>query len=51
MTDSPCKDICVTDFESGLCVGCGRTQQEIANWVVYDDYQKEKILLALKNRE
>ena len=31
MIESPCKDICTKDPESGLCVGCGRTQEEIAN--------------------
>ena len=26
MIDSPCNDICTTDPESGLCVGCGICQ-------------------------
>ena len=37
MIDSPCNDICTTDPESGLCVGCGRTQEEISNWLFFDD--------------
>ena len=32
MIDSPCNDVCTTDSESGLCVGCGRTTNEIAKW-------------------
>ena len=48
MVDSPCNDICTTDPESGLCVGCGRTQNEIANWLIYSDREKAIVLKALK---
>ena len=44
MIDSPCNDICTTDPESGLCVGCGRTQEEISNWLFFDDKQKKMVL-------
>ena len=50
MTDSPCNDVCTTDPESGLCVGCGRTQKEIANWLFFTDEQKKSVLKALKSR-
>tara|TARA_B110000196_G_C20795166_1_gene497465 strand:- start:454 stop:627 length:174 start_codon:yes stop_codon:yes gene_type:complete len=50
MVDSPCNDICTTDLESGLCVGCGRTQNEIANWLIYSDREKTIVLKALKAR-
>ena len=29
---SPCIQICVMDQQSGLCVGCKRTLEEIAFW-------------------
>jgi predicted Fe-S protein YdhL (DUF1289 family) len=32
MTDSPCVNICVVDRDSGLCLGCLRTLDEIAGW-------------------
>jgi len=50
MADSPCNDICTTDSESGLCIGCGRTTEEISNWLYYTDKQKKKVLKDLKNR-
>ena len=50
MVDSPCNDICSTDPESGLCVGCGRTEEEIANWLIYNDNEKARVLKDLKVR-
>jgi len=50
MIDSPCNDICTTDPESGLCVGCGRSNEEIANWLNYSDKQKKRVLKELKSR-
>ena len=29
---SPCKKVCVIHPESGLCIGCLRTGEEIAAW-------------------
>lgn len=50
MTDSPCVDICQMDSESGFCVGCGRTIEEIANWSSYTNEKKKNILKQLKSR-
>ena len=50
MLDSPCNDICTTDSESGLCIGCGRTQEEIQNWSIYSNQERKHILLELKKR-
>tara|TARA_Y100000590_G_scaffold139030_1_gene159258 strand:+ start:699 stop:899 length:201 start_codon:yes stop_codon:yes gene_type:complete len=50
MVESPCNDICQVDPKSGLCVGCGRTNDEIANWSIYTDEQKKSILRELKLR-
>ena len=43
MVDSPCNDVCTTDPESGLCIGCGRTVDEISNWLYYSDKQKKML--------
>ena len=51
MLKSPCKDICTTDSESGLCVGCGRSIEEIANWNSYTDIKKKEILANIESRE
>lgn len=50
MINSPCIDLCTTDSESGLCIGCGRTPEEIANWVSFSEKQKEQVLKNLENR-
>ena len=50
MVDSPCIDICTTDYDSGLCIGCGRTQEEIAKWVSYTNKQKQQVLLKINKR-
>ena len=50
MADSPCVDICQMDSESGFCVGCGRTIEEIANWSSYTNEKKKDILKQLKSR-
>ena len=44
MIESPCKDICTIDKDSGLCIGCGRIDEEIANWYGLTDEQKIIIL-------
>ena len=45
---SPCVKICT--LENGVCIGCGRTQDEIREWVIMTDNQREKINLN-KNKE
>ncbi len=50
MIDSPCNDICTTDPESGLCIGCGRNLNEIANWLFFTEKQKKIVLQDLKRR-
>lgn len=47
---SPCRNICRMDEPSGLCVGCGRTLDEIALWTVLDDDDQRSILALLPER-
>jgi len=51
MQKSPCKNVCKLDPNTGLCLGCRRTIDEINNWNLKDD--KEKIIITKKaqNRE
>ena len=46
---SPCEKICV--IENGYCLGCNRTQEEIANWINYTDEERERIMDELFDRE
>ena len=43
---SPCVKICT--LEDGVCIGCRRTQDEIREWVIMTDNQREKIMKRLK---
>ena len=45
---SPCVKICT--LEEGVCIGCGRTQDEIRDWVIMTDIQREEIMERLKTR-
>ena len=53
---SPCVGICVLDNATGWCGGCGRTDQELANWremparaqrAVWADLPRRKTILGL----
>jgi predicted Fe-S protein YdhL (DUF1289 family) len=46
---SPCVDICRLDA-AGLCVGCRRTLDEIAEWSRASDARRLEILRALQTR-
>jgi predicted Fe-S protein YdhL (DUF1289 family) len=46
---SPCINICRLDSQ-GLCVGCRRTLNEIAEWSAASEARRLEILTALKTR-
>jgi|TARA_B110000046_G_C13010717_1_gene406552 predicted Fe-S protein YdhL (DUF1289 family) len=50
MVKSPCINICEIDLISGFCVGCNRTEQEITNWIYYNNKEKEKIVEIANSR-
>ena len=43
---SPCVKIC--KLEDSICIGCGRTQDEIRDWVIMTDSQREEIMERLQ---
>jgi hypothetical protein len=47
---SPCVRICVVDPDSGLCVGCGRTIEEITVWGELDADERRAIVAGLARR-
>lgn len=47
---SPCNSICQMDGDSGWCLGCLRTLDEIAQWSVLDDHEKRTIWSRLLER-
>jgi predicted Fe-S protein YdhL (DUF1289 family) len=48
--ETPCVDICEIDAVSGLCIGCGRSLNEIAGWAGMSPEQRRGIMAALPAR-
>ncbi|WP_144142000.1 DUF1289 domain-containing protein [Paraburkholderia sp. BCC1884] len=47
---SPCIDICRIDGNSGFCVGCLRTRDEIREWKAASDERRQQIIDGLAQR-
>ncbi len=47
---SPCTKVCVLDAASGLCLGCGRTRDEIAAWGAMPELRRRAIMAGLEAR-
>ena len=47
---TPCIQVCVIDPRSALCVGCGRTLNEIAAWASLDEQSRLTIMAGLEAR-
>jgi uncharacterized protein len=50
MIESPCTNICTLDARSGLCLGCGRTIDEIARWAAMSADERARIMAELPAR-
>ena len=48
---SPCRKVCVMHPESGLCIGCLRTIQEIAAWGGMTPEARRAVMAVLPARE
>jgi predicted Fe-S protein YdhL (DUF1289 family) len=48
--ETPCVNVCLLDADLGLCVGCGRTIDEIANWASMSAAERAAIMAALPAR-
>ena len=47
---SPCIDLCLYDYDSGFCMGCGRTLEEISAWNHHDNKKRLEIIKKCKKR-
>ncbi|KJF74057.1 DUF1289 domain-containing protein [Agrobacterium arsenijevicii] len=45
--ETPCIHICSLDVTNSLCIGCGRTLEEIGSWASYNDEKRRMIMSAL----
>ena len=50
MIESPCTKVCTLDPLSGLCLGCGRTIDEIALWSAMSEAERARIMAELPKR-
>lgn len=50
MIDSPCVKICTLDARSGICLGCGRTIDEIARWAGMSADEREAVMRDVAGR-
>lgn len=47
---SPCIDVCRLDPESGWCLGCGRTADEIRAWAKLSPFRRNRLHKELDRR-
>jgi predicted Fe-S protein YdhL (DUF1289 family) len=47
---SPCISVCVLDPRTKVCIGCGRTIDEIASWGDLGDDERREVLARLPER-
>ena len=50
MIHTPCHKICTLDARQGLCLGCGRTIDEIARWGSLSAAERSRIMNELLER-
>jgi uncharacterized protein len=48
--ETPCIAVCVIDPKAKLCLGCGRTLQEIARWGRMESAERLGIMATLEAR-
>jgi uncharacterized protein len=47
---SPCTKVCTIDPRSQLCVGCGRSLNEIGRWTSFSEDERLRIMRELPRR-
>ena len=50
MIESPCVKVCTLEARSGLCLGCGRTIDEIARWTAMSAAEHSRVIAELPAR-
>ena len=46
---SPCIGVCKVNEQINRCIGCGRSIDQITNWINYDEEKKRVITDLAKN--
>jgi hypothetical protein len=50
MIETPCIKVCTLDARMGVCLGCGRTIDEIARWANMNASERSKVMGELPSR-
>ena len=50
MKQSPCTKVCTLDPTRRMCLGCGRTVEEIARWSQLSEDERQRIVADLPTR-
>lgn len=48
--ETPCVKVCVVDPETGFCIGCGRTRNEIGSWLGLSPAGRREVMAELPER-
>jgi hypothetical protein len=48
--ESPCIRVCTVHPALPMCIGCGRTLDEIGRWIVMTDAERRRIMAELPRR-
>jgi predicted Fe-S protein YdhL (DUF1289 family) len=48
--ETPCIKVCIVDPDSGRCLGCARSLDEIAGWTAYTAGERSRIMAELPRR-
>jgi len=48
--ESPCNKVCVVHPVQKLCIGCGRSLDEIARWIDLEAAERQRIMAMLPLR-
>ncbi len=46
---TPCVQECTLNMDD-ICVGCGRTLNEVMQWTVYSDQQRDEVSMVSQGR-
>jgi predicted Fe-S protein YdhL (DUF1289 family) len=48
--ETPCDRVCVVHPTLGLCIGCGRSLDEIGHWIDFAPAERARIMAQLPSR-
>ena len=47
---TPCIKVCAVSGQTGMCIGCGRSLQEIASWGRLSEPERQAVMAELPAR-